>query len=236
MGRPGAVLERRSQWLDVVHPNAGWLERWDATTLFTQMGLGDGGHEGLSDNAPWRTTTLTLYDEAGEVIDSVESDFAYFAVEPGTGTYTLEHIAEIVPGFGAQATSAETRWTFTTTEPEPPAFEYVPYLDVGYRPGTDDLGFATDGKGFRLGIRAPRHDRPVDPPTITVAKSWVSDDGGATWLSLQLREPDEHGQRFLTRVPRRLVSAGQPLSLRVELADAAGRAVEQTLIDTILVR
>jgi hypothetical protein len=112
----------------------------------------------------------------------------------------------------------------------------VPYLDIGYRPGTDDLGFATDGKGFRLGVCAPRRDRPADPPPITLANAWVSDDGGATWVSLPLREPDEHAQRFLTRVPRRLVTADQPLSLRVELTDAAGRAVAQTLIDTILVR
>ena len=235
-GRDGAARagrRARTRWLDVVHPNPGLLQRWDATTLFTQMGLGDGGHEGLSGFEPWESTTLALYDAEGDVIEREESDFAYFPVEPGPGTYTLEHVAEIAPGHGTTATSATTRWTFHTEEPNEGEFDLPGFLDVGYRPDTDGLGRAEAGRGLRLGVRAPRGNEIADPAEITTARTWVSADDGASWVELTLREPDDGRQRFLTRVPRRLADAGVTLSLRVKLVDAAGRTLEQTLVGAI---
>lgn len=225
--------DRASRWLDVVAPATAALQRWDDVTLFAQVGLGDGGHRGQADFELWERTALELRAD-GELVDGGDGDFAYLTVPPGEGTYALGQDAAIRPGAGPLVREARTTWQITTDTPPEGMFEETPHLLVGYRPGVDLLGRASAGEGLKLGLRTRRAGEPGERAPVEHAALRVSDDGGETWTDLRLRVPDgSDGTRFLTRVPRHLLQTGRPLALQVEVRDADGLAVEQTLTEAI---
>lgn len=219
-------------WLQAVHPTPRLLQRWDDTTIFADIGFADAQHIGPGDYQVWETSQLHLWSE-GELLDSWDSDYAYFTVPPGKGRYTLIHEGELLEGTLPAATTSLTKHRFTSDLPTDPQQWDIAILDLGYRPIVPLMGAAPPEE--RLPIKVQVHRRGSDPSDapIEITKVWVSADEGTTWERLRARPHAVHADRYTVRVPADLVQADGTLSLRTRFVDGADNMVRSTVHDLI---
>jgi hypothetical protein len=107
----------------------------------------------------------------------------------------------------------------------------LPLLIPSYALDLDEYNLAPARAGFEIGITG--HGQPgYDAGRITPARVWLSYDGGATWLPVPV---SARGSGFVATVDNR-PAAGTDVSIRVELTDAHGAAVTQTITNAYGVR
>jgi len=125
--------------------------------------------------------------------------------------------------FWKRSTALATSWTFASRKEDDVYSRALPLL-------FPRLGLPADGlKTVAAGtVTIPARVQPnpgYDAGALAGARVWTSTDGGATWVE---------GTSKLTTSGADLVvdhtaDAGKPVSLRVELTDAKGTKVVQTI-------
>jgi subtilisin family serine protease len=172
---------------------------------------------------------LRVWQDGTKVID-VDGYLADVPVPAEGADYRVVLDAERDRSWWNRSTRLSTEWTFHA-EPSASAEPVdLPVLDVAY-----------DVAGMDLANEAPRrttatvtvgHQAGSTGGTITEARLWWSPDDGDTWRKAALRRTGAGVYTAGLRVP----TGTEHVSLRVEAQDAAGAAIEQTVIRAYGVR
>jgi hypothetical protein len=207
-GAPTLVAERQGNLLGI--QTAVWGD--SAGHWADQGGFGDLGN-------------LTLTRDGVEIGYSYDP-YGVFTVPSGEATYDLTLHVEKVGSpakFWKRSTATDTTWTFASHEDpnvySQPLALLMPRLDLP----ADGLKTVAAGS---VTIPARVQANPgYTAGAITAARVWTSVDGGATWVQ---------GTTSLTANGADLVvdhtaDSGKTVSLRVELTDANGAKVTQTI-------
>ncbi|GAA4349635.1 S8 family serine peptidase [Microbacterium rhizosphaerae] len=214
-GAPTLIAERQGDLLGI--QTAVWGD--SAGHWADQGGFGDLGNMQLKRN--------------GVVIGSSYDPYGVFTVPSGEATYDLSmHIEKVgsPAKFWKRSTATDTTWTFTShADPNvysQPLALLLPRLDLP----TDGLKTVAAGPVI---IPARVQANPgYTAGAVTAARVWTSVDAGMTWTE---------GTTSLTSSGANLVvdhtgSSGKTVSLRVELTDANGAKVLQTITAAYAVR
>jgi len=207
-GAPQMVAERQGDFIGLA-PTM-WAD--SAGHWADQGGFGDLGRMELRRN--------------GELIAKSIYAADVFRVPADESTYELTFFSEKVGGpakFWKRSTALATSWTFASRKEDDVYSRALPLL-------FPRLGLPADGlKTVAAGtVTIPARVQPnpgYDAGALAGARVWTSTDGGATWVE---------GTSKLTTSGADLVvdhtaDAGKPVSLRVELTDAKGTKVVQTI-------
>ncbi|MFG2622653.1 S8 family serine peptidase [Streptomyces sp. NPDC048507] len=162
----------------------------------------------------------------GEVIGESGYPSGVFEVPAGEGRYELvQSIAKI----GAPArtwqrsTAVRTQWGFTSKLDASAYSQGLPLLFPRYEAPLDGLKTVAAADGLRIGLSATGH-AGYAPGALTAAKLSYSYDG-EHWTQAAVSRA---GGRW-TAVVNHAGASGKPVSLRVELTDANGATVTQTV-------
>jgi subtilisin family serine protease len=207
-GTPQLVAERQGDLIGI--QTAVWGD--SAGHWADQGGFGDLGNMQLTRN--------------GQVIGTSADPYGVFTVPADDATYELTMAVQKVGSparFWKRSTATSTTWTFTSHEDpnvySQPLALLLPRLDV---PG-DGLKTVAAGT-VTIPVRIDANPG-YDAGAISAAKVWTSVDGGKTWVQ---------GTTTLTAGGADLVvdhtaDSGKQVSLRVEVTDAHGAKVLQTV-------
>lgn len=162
----------------------------------------------------------------GEVIGESGYPFGVFEVPAGEGRYELVQNIEKIgqPARTWQrSTAVRTAWGFTS-KLDPSAYSQgLPVLFPRYDAPMDGLKTVAAADGQRIGLSATGHAGYVPGALTSVKLSYAYD--GENWTQAQVRH---EGGRW-TAVVNHAGASGKPVSLRVELTDAKGATVTQTV-------
>lgn len=162
----------------------------------------------------------------GEVIGDSGYPFGVFEVPAEEGRYELTQSIEKI---GAPArtwqrsTAVRTTWGFTSKLDASAYSQGLPVLFPRYDAPMDGLKTVAAADGRRIGLSATGH-AGYAPGALTAAKLSYSYDG-EHWTEAVV---SERGGRW-TAVVDHAGASGKPVSLRVELTDANGATVTQTV-------
>ncbi|MFJ9342940.1 S8 family peptidase [Streptomyces sp. NPDC101733] len=169
----------------------------------------------------------------GEVIGESGYPSGVFEVPAEEGRYELVQSIEKIgaPTRTWQRSSAvRTVWGFTS-KLDPSAYSQVlPVLFPRYEAPTDGLKTVASADGQRIGLSATGHEG-YTPGALTSAKLSYSYDG-ENWTQAAV---DRSGGRW-SAVVNHAGASGKPVSLKVELTDANGATVTQTVTRAYEVR
>ncbi|HEX6683924.1 MAG TPA: hypothetical protein VF062_14065, partial [Candidatus Limnocylindrales bacterium] len=145
---------------------------------------------------------------------------------PGAADYRLVSRQQRSAPWWTYSTDVTTAWTFRSA----PASErkLLPLLQVEYNLDLDLLNRAPDDQ-IQAFIVDIGHQPGVDGPRITSADTWASFDDGATWqriFNISLGS----GKRLVVLRHPELADTSGAVSLRISARDAAGNAIDQTII------
>ncbi len=161
----------------------------------------------------------------GEVLHEGTAAWGDLGVPAGAATYELNlAVTRETDQQWEYSTRTDTTWTFRSDGGA--GTEVLPLLDVDYDVPVG-LSNTVPGLAVRPVTFTVGHPEGVDRPAkVTSAKAWVSVDDGETWVRLPL-VPAGRGE-FRTIVLHPWESGH--VSLRFQATDAAGNAVDQTVI------
>ncbi|MFD9573945.1 S8 family serine peptidase [Streptomyces sp. NPDC059982] len=162
----------------------------------------------------------------GEVIGESGYPSGVFEVPAGEGRYELvQSIAKIgAPARTWQRSSAvRTQWGFTSKLDASAYSQGLPLLFPRYEAPLDGLKTVAAADGQRIGLSATGH-AGYAPGALTAAKLSYSYDG-EHWTQAAVNRA---GGRW-TAVVNHAGASGKPVSLKVELTDANGATVTQTV-------
>ncbi|GAB3988639.1 hypothetical protein GCM10029978_111560 [Actinoallomurus acanthiterrae] len=142
-------------------------------------------------------------------------------VPPGRATYRLTADAQRDIPWTDLSTRQHVTWDFTSEHTDSAT---LPLLAVRYRTALDEQNRAPAGKDQHVEVRVERPGGAVatDVKKLTLDASF---DDGATWRPVTLTRAGDHWTATL-----RNAADAHYVSLRARAADAAGDAVDQTLI------
>lgn len=179
----------------------------------------DTGHEG--GDSELNRATVSLYRD-GTLVGSVpQADKFGFTVPAGAATYRLT--ADVRRDFTGLSGSTSAAWTFHADGSDVAQY---PLPSVFYRPGLDRTNHARAGSTVTMPVDVVRRvagDPPVHDLTVQVSYD------GKTWQAVPLTGSGAHRTAVL-HLPK---TAGA-VSLRAHATDAAGNAVDQTVIGAFL--
>ncbi|PSL51777.1 subtilase family protein [Saccharothrix carnea] len=180
----------------------------------------DPNHYGFSDVTAARTT---LHRDGVLLAESPYDGYVTGVVPAGKGTYRLHTEAER-SGVAELSTRVVADWSFTSEHVagEDPAA--LPLLAVRFAPSLDAENRTAAGRSFTIPVYVQRNGvtgaRGVAKPAVQ-----VSFDDGATWRPAPLVKV---GERWLAAVAH--PAGAKFVSLKAQARDAAGNAVDQTII------
>ncbi len=185
--------------------------------MFTDQ---DSNHYGFSDTTAAKST---LHRDGVLLAESPYDGYATAVVPADKGTYRMRTEAER-SGVAELSTRVVADWTFTSEHvagAEPAA---LPLLAVRFAPSLDAENRAAAGRPFAIPVYVQRNGvtgaRGVAKPAVQ-----VSFDDGTTWRPAPLVKV---GERWLAAVVHPIGATF--VSLRAQARDAAGNAVDQTII------
>ncbi|MEU4765953.1 S8 family serine peptidase [Actinosynnema sp. NPDC023794] len=199
-----------------------WAERLGdevvvSLPMFTDQ---DPNHAGFSEVSAARTT---LHRDGVLLAESPDDGYVAGVVPPGKGVYQLHAEAER-SGVAELSTRVVADWSFTSEHvagEEPAA---LPLLAVRFAPSLDAENRAAAGRPFAIPVYVQRNGvtgaQGVAKPAVQ-----VSFDDGTTWRPAPLVKV---GQRWLAAVVH--PAGAKFVSLKAQARDAAGNAVDQTII------
>ncbi|MGW6980174.1 hypothetical protein ACWGE1_12090 [Streptomyces sp. NPDC054932] len=169
----------------------------------------------------------------GEVIGDSWYPFGVFEVPAGEGRYELtQSIEKIGPPARVwqRSTSVRTTWGFTS-KPDASAYSQgLPVLFPRYAAPLDGMKTVAAANGQSIGLGVTGH-AGYAPGALKSAKLSYSYDG-ENWTAARV---GEHGGRW-NAVVDHAGAAGASVSLKVELTDAKGATVTQTVVRAYDVR
>ncbi|QQQ73510.1 S8 family serine peptidase [Saccharothrix sp. 6-C] len=180
----------------------------------------DPNHFGFSDVTAAKTT---LHRDGVLLAESPRDGYVTAVVPAGKGAYRVRTEAER-SGVAELSTRVVADWSFTSEHvpgAEPAA---LPLLAVRFAPSLDARNRAAAGRPFTLPVYVQRNGETgaggVAKPAVQ-----VSFDDGTTWRPAPLVKV---GQRWLAAVVH--PAGAKFVSLKAQARDAAGNAVDQTII------
>uniref|UniRef100_A0AAU2JZ88 S8 family serine peptidase n=1 Tax=Streptomyces sp. NBC_00049 TaxID=2903617 RepID=A0AAU2JZ88_9ACTN len=162
----------------------------------------------------------------GEVIGDSWYPFGVFEVPAGQGRYELtQAIEKIGPPARVwqRSTAVQTTWGFTSKLDTSAYSQGLPILFPKYAAPLDGLKTVAAADGLSIGLGVTGH-AGYAPGALKSAKLSYSYDG-ENWTQAKV---SERGGRW-TAVVNHAGASGKPVSLKVELADANGATVTQTV-------
>ncbi|HET8640915.1 MAG TPA: S8 family serine peptidase, partial [Pseudonocardiaceae bacterium] len=185
-----------------------------------------GGHASWS--VPLDVQRTRLYGNGQLLAESASAPFGRFRVLPATASYRLEYEAKRSAPWWSHATETRTAWTFTSSRPAQGTEELPPLLRVDYGLQLDALNRAPDHAAYSFTIGAG-HQPGADGPAVAQVQAWASFDDGNTWAEIVLIALGNGRWRATVLHPRAADTSGA-VSLRVSANDAAGNAIDQTVL------
>ncbi|MBM7786822.1 S8 family serine peptidase [Tenggerimyces flavus] len=178
----------------------------------------DATHTGLGTAGDVASTKLyrgsKLLAEGAYPVGTFDADVAEEA------TYRLVTSLQRKQAWSKYSTDIDTTWTFKSARPAENARVPLPLLQVDYDLRLDLWNKARDRSDYTFRLQAGRN--------VKTAKVWVSFNDGATWKRVDARQ---NGGSLVVTVTHPAVSrTSGAVSLRVQAADAAGNAIDQTVI------
>ncbi|ALG11971.1 S8 family peptidase [Kibdelosporangium phytohabitans] len=153
----------------------------------------------------------------GKLLTTAPDAWRDVQVSPGPAVYRLEMTVERTGANWQFATRTDSAWTFKSQKGDGP----LPLLQVDYSVPADLANKAPAGRKVTIGL----HARHQNGPTSARFKAWVSYDDGKAWREVEV---DRQGRAVVDH-PRFDRTNGF-VALRVQGTDAAGNAVEQTVL------
>ncbi|MFD3546922.1 hypothetical protein ACFWUW_15165 [Streptomyces sp. NPDC058655] len=163
----------------------------------------------------------------GEVIGESGYPFRVFEVPAEAGKYELTQSVEKIgqPSRTWQrSTAVRTTWGFTSKLDPAASSQALPVLFPRYAAPMDGGKTVTAANGLSIGLSATGH-AGYEPGALTSAELSYSYDG-EPWTEAEV---SERGGRWAAVVDHAGAS-GKPVSLKVELTDANGASVTQTVV------
>ncbi|MCX5375145.1 S8 family serine peptidase [Streptomyces sp. NBC_00091] len=185
---------------------------------------GDGGH--FAQPGSFGDIGSLRLTRDGEAIGESWYPFGVFEVPAQEGRYELtQAIEKIGPPARTwqRSTAVETTWGFTSKLDASAYSQGLPVLFPRYAAPLDGLKTAPAADGLSVGLTATGH-AGYAPGALTSAKLSYSYDG-EHWTQARVSERDGRW----TAVVNHAGASGRPVSLKVELADANGATVTQTV-------
>ncbi|GAB2962093.1 S8 family serine peptidase [Saccharothrix stipae] len=207
-------------------PTPSWASEWAgrrgdevvvSVPMFTDQ---DSNHYGFSEVTAGRTT---LHRDGVLLAESPYDGSVSGVVPAGRGTYQLHTEAER-SGVAELSTRVVADWSFTSEHvagQEPAA---LPLLAVRFAPSLDAENRAAAGRPFAFPVYVQRNGE-TDARGVAKPAVQVSFDDGRTWRPAPLVKV---GQRWLAAVVH--PAGAKFVSLKAQARDAAGNAVDQTII------
>ncbi|HEU5475926.1 MAG TPA: S8 family serine peptidase [Actinophytocola sp.] len=185
-----------------------------------------GGHYGWHTAGDEYRTRLFAGSEL--LTENTAPPIGTFPALDSPATYRLSLDAKRATPWSRYATQTSTTWTFASAPPPDGEQERPPLLQVDYRLGLDLLNQAPDLTRYGFTITVDHVPGAAGPP-IRQTQAWASFDDGKTWTEILLRGLPNGSYLASVWHPAASDTAGA-VSLRVRATDAAGNAVEQTLV------
>jgi hypothetical protein len=211
-GVPGLESVREGDNLAILVP-----EFTDATT----------GHYGFNegdDQAGPAMTSAKLFRD-GKLVSEQPTATGDFPAGAAPATYRLDLSVRRDSPEWEFATRTDTSWTFRSARSAAPAL--LPLLQIDYDVKADDTNRLPAGRKATIGL-STRYPDGLAAPAMRSLKAWASYDDGASWRQVDVRRS---GQRYEAVVDHpSLGGTNGYVALRVQAADNAGNAVEQTVI------
>jgi hypothetical protein len=207
----------------------------DESSMFIQSGIGDGQHASVLDPSAVESSRLALFKD-GELVGTQDAVFEFFPLPNEAGRFRLEQEWTLGDAFD-RSDRARTVWTFDSApsaDPSQSGSTTPPLITLDYGADVDELGRAGRWKPLRLQLRAGHVSGAVAPDRIAALRLQWSVDGGGTWHRSSTRRTGRAS--FRGTVPGTALRAGGSVSLRVVATDAAGNAVDQTVLGIVPVR
>ncbi|MFJ9505870.1 S8 family serine peptidase [Streptomyces anulatus] len=173
-------------------------------------------------------------EREGELVGSSGYPFGAFAVPAEDAAYELTLMTTKI-GSPAEvwkrSTRTETTWAFRSERKPDVASQGLPLLFPRYDVPSDGMKTVPAKNGQKIGLGATGH-AGYTPGELTGAKVSFSYDGGETWHTATTAQ---QAGRWTATVDH-ADATGKSVTLRIELSDANGNSVVQTVNDAYVVR
>ncbi|RFC70302.1 S8 family serine peptidase [Streptomyces sp. AcE210] len=225
-------VQRPTSPVDVHVPATGMTPSRNDQEMLVQIPVwaSPDGHfyEGAS-VAPGDVDEFRVYRD-GELLGTTPYPYASIAGLPAqSARYRFELDAKRTQPWWQASTETHTAWTFTSTKPADVDWHTLPLLHADYDLAGVEIGSSVRPLVDHKLTVAFRGADSADSP-LTKSSVEVSYDGGRTWQ----RPHAETTARTVT-VGLRAPKGADSVSLRVKGENAAGSAIEQTVIDAVRV-
>ncbi len=220
---------RSTVWFRAPAPAVIAASHGDSRILLP-VALSDGEHPGtVLDAAAAGNQSLRLYRNGVELPRVGVGN--YFDSPPEPATFRLDHTSSPNPDRLPIGRQTSTSWTFPSQAGATPRL-----LTVDYQPNTDALGRLPAWRPLTLGVRVVSNAGSADAVRIEpgTARFRVSTDQGKHWYEA-IVWPKYDGT-YSAIVPGLAPRPGQSVSVRANATAAAGRTIDQTIIDAYPVR
>ncbi|MDX2642022.1 S8 family serine peptidase [Streptomyces sp. PA03-1a] len=167
------------------------------------------------------TGSSTLYRDGVKIASLDSLGRLQAAVPYEKATYTLTSSGTRKVGWSSLGSKASATWTFTSGRPTGPEPAELPLMNVRLGGPLNASGTVTGGRTYLFTVAAERGSKAV----TTSLGLRVSFDDGRSWKALKVWRAGDRGFVKLTTP-----SAGGYASIRLTAKDAAGDAVDQTVI------
>ncbi|MDX3070866.1 S8 family serine peptidase [Streptomyces sp. MI02-7b] len=174
-----------------------------------------------SGEARGTTGSSTLYRNGVKVASLDSLGQLQTAVPYEKATYTLKSSGTRSVGWSTLGSKASATWTFTSQRPGTTAMTQQPLINVRLNGPVNTSGSVAGGRTYVFLVTAERGGKAA----TTSLGLRISFDDGKTWKTLPVRRAGDLGYVVLS-TPK----AGGYASIRLTAKDAAGNAVDQTVI------
>lgn len=168
------------------------------------------------------SSVFRLYENGVQKAQSYRAN-GTFTVGAEPAEYRIELDVARNANWWTMSTATSTAWTVQSA-PEAGETEVLPLLRADLKPKVDLLNRAS-GAAHHVDIDVS-HQPGAAEAAITSTRLWISTDDGESWREASVQR---HGKDGLRAVISQLPADAEFVSVRVEVADAAGNTLEQEI-------